>query len=134
MFKRLIILVVVVFAAIPALAQTAPDPISAALQDLSNRVNRTVTLTQVTEWNYQQSVYPSPALGCPQPGIAYTDVLTSGFQFIITYEGTVYDYRVSDDKSIVVLCGTALAPSAAPPCPPQNDPAFITPRLSKGTQ
>ena len=134
MFKRLFILVVIVFAAVPALAQTAPDPINAALQDLSNRVNRTVTLTQVSEWNYQQSVYPSPALGCPQPGIAYTDVLTSGFQFIITYEGTVYDYRVSDDKSIVVLCGTAPAPASVPPCPPPNDSAFLTPRLTKGVQ
>jgi WD40 repeat protein len=135
MFKRLFILLWVMFAAIPALAQTTPpDPINAALVDLSNRVGRTVTLTQVSEWNYQQSVYPSPALGCPQPGIAYTDVLTSGFQFIITYDGTVYDYRVSDDKSIVVLCGTAPAPASVPPCPPADDPAFIAPRLTKGVK
>jgi WD40 repeat protein len=134
MFKRLIMLLMVVFAAVPVLAQNVPDPINAALLDLSNRVNRTVTLSQVSEWNYQQSVYPSPALGCPQPGISYTDVLTSGFQFIITYDGTVYDYRVSDDKSIVVLCGTAPAPSSVPPCPPSNDPAFLAPRLSKGIQ
>ncbi len=134
MFNRLLILLAVVCAAVPALAQNAPDPISAALEDLSNRVNRTVTLSQVAEWNYQQSAYPSPALGCPQPGIAYTDVLTNGFQFIITYAGTVYDYRVSDDKSIVVLCGTAPAPATVPPCPPPNDPDFLTPRLSKGIQ
>ena len=94
MFKRFVILIWAIIAVVPALAQNVPDPINAALLDLSNRVNRNVTLTQVTEWNYQQSVYPSPALGCPQPGIAYTDVLTSGYQFIITYEQTVYDYRV----------------------------------------
>ncbi len=134
MFKRLFILFMVIFAAVPALAQNPPDPINAALEDLSNRVNRTVTLSQVAEWNYQQSVYPSPALGCPQPGIAYADVLTSGFQFIITYAGTVYDYRVSDDKSIVVLCGTAPAPATVPPCPPANDADFLPPRLSKGIQ
>ena len=134
MFNRLFILFAVMFAVVPALAQSAPDPINAALQDLSNRVNRTVTLSQVAEWNYQQSVYRSPALGCPQPGIAYPDVLTSGFQFIITYAGTVYDYRVSDDKSIVVLCGTAPAPATVPPCPPANDAAFLPPRLSKGIQ
>ncbi len=134
MFKRLIIVVLVMFAAVPALAQSAPDPINSALADLSNRLGRTVTLTQVTEWNFQQSVYPSPALGCPQPGVSYSDVLTGGFQFIITYDGTVYDYRVSDDKSIVVLCGTAPAPASVPPCPPPNDSAFITPRLTKGVQ
>ncbi|MBI1281963.1 MAG: SH3 domain-containing protein [Anaerolineaceae bacterium] len=134
MFKRLVIVLGIVFSAIPALAQSPPDPINAALEDLSNRVNRTVTLSQVAEWNYQQSVYPSPALGCPQPGIAYADVLTGGFQFIITYAGTVYDYRVSDDKSIVVLCGTAPAPASIPPCPPPNDANFLAPRLSKGIQ
>ncbi len=134
MFKCLFILITLMFTALPTLAQTVPDPISAALEDLSNRVNRTVTLSQVAEWNYQQSVYRSPALGCPQPGIAYPDVLTSGFQFIITYAGTVYDYRVSDDKSIVVLCGTAPAPATVPPCPPANDADFLAPRLSKGIQ
>ncbi len=134
MVKRLFIVLAIIILAVPALAQTAPDPINAALQDLSNRANRTVTLSQVAEWNYQQSVYPSPALGCPQPGIAYADVLTSGFQFIITYAGTVYDYRVSDDKSIVVLCGTAPAPATVPPCPPPNDADFLPPRLSKGIQ
>ncbi len=134
MFKRIFIVFLVMFASVPALAQPAPDPINSALADLSNRLGRTVTLTQVTEWNFQQSVYPSPALGCPQPGISYTDVLTGGFQFIITYDGTVYDYRVSDDKSIVVLCGTAPAPASVPPCPPPNDSAFITPRLTKGVQ
>jgi hypothetical protein len=134
MFKRLFILFWVAFAVVPALAQTVPDPINAALQDLSNRVNRNVTLAQVTEWNFQQSVYPSPALGCPQPGFAYTDVVMTGYQFIITYEQTVYDYRVSDDKSIVVLCGTAPAPASVPPCPPPNDSAFLTPRLGKGVK
>ncbi len=134
MVKRLLILLAVLCVALPTMAQSAPDPINAALTDLSNRVNRTVSLSQVSEWNYQQSVYPSPALGCPQPGVAYADVLTGGFQFIITFNGTVYDYRVSDDKSIVILCGTAPAPETVPPCPPPNDPAFLTPRLSKSIQ
>lgn len=134
MVKRLLILLAVLWVTLPTLAQSAPDPINAALEDLSNRVNRTVNLSQVSEWNYQQSVYPSPALGCPQPGVAYADVLTGGFQFIITYNGTVYDYRVSDDKSIVILCGTAPAPETVPPCPPPNDAAFLAPRLSKGIQ
>lgn len=134
MFKRFFILLVVMFMVVPALAQNTPDPINAALQDLSTRLNRTVTLAQVVEWNYQQSNYPSTALGCPQAGVAYADVQTSGFQFIITYDGTVYDYRVSNDKSIIVLCGTAVAPASVPPCPPPNDPAFLTPRLTKGVQ
>ncbi len=134
MLKRLFILTTILLLGVPVWAQNAPEPINAALADLSTRANRNVTLAQVDKWNYQQSVYPSPALGCPQPGVAYADVITSGFQFIITYAGTIYDYRVSDDQSIVILCGTALAPVAAPPCPPPDDTAFLTPRLTKGVQ
>ncbi|MCA0458087.1 MAG: SH3 domain-containing protein [Chloroflexi bacterium] len=134
MVNYLIIIVMALFAVVPVMAQNAPDQIEAALEDLSTLVNRTVTLTQVDSWNYQQTVYASPALGCPQQGIAYADVQTSGFQFIITYGGTVYDYRVSEDGSIVVLCGTAPAPVTVPPCPPPDDPDFLPPRLSKDAE
>lgn len=132
MIKALLIGAVSFLLTIPVLAQNAPDQINAALNDLSTRVNRAVTLAQIDEWNYQQTVYASPALGCPQQGVAYTDVQTSGFQFIITYADNVYDYRVSEDQSIVVLCGTAPAPVSVPPCPPPDDTAFLAPRLSKG--
>lgn len=134
MVKYLIIVVFALLAVIPVAAQNAPDQINEALEDLSTLVNRTVTLTQVDSWNYQQTVYASPALGCPQQGISYADVQTSGFQFIITYAGTVYDYRVSEDGSIVVLCGTAPAPVTVPPCPPPDDPDFLPPRLSKDAE
>ncbi len=132
MIKYLIILAAAVLVVMPVMAQSAPDQINVALEDLSTLTNRTVTLTQVEAWNYQQTVYASPALGCPQQGVSYADVQTSGFQFIITYGGTVYDYRVSEDESIVVLCGTAPAPVTVPPCPPPDDPDFLAPRLSKG--
>ena len=134
MVKRLIVIVIALLAVVPVTAQNAPDQISAALEDLSTVVNRTVTLTLVDSWNYQQTVYASPALGCPQQGMSYADVQTSGFQFIITYSGTVYDYRVSEDESIVVLCGTAPAPVTVPPCPPPGDAEFLPPRLSKDSE
>lgn len=134
MVKYLMIVFAALSIMMPVMAQTAPDQIEVALNDLGERTNRTITLTQVEAWNYQQTVYASPALGCPQQGVAYADVQTSGFQFIITYGGTVYDYRVSEDESIVVLCGTAPAPVTVPPCPPPDDPDFLAPRLSKGME
>lgn len=134
MLKHLLILVAALLIVTPVMAQSAPDQINAALDDLSTLTNRMITLAQVEAWNYQQTVYASPALGCPQSGVSYADVQTSGFQFIITYGGTVYDYRVSEDESIVVLCGTAPAPVTVPPCPPPDDAAFLAPRLSKGME
>lgn len=119
---------------VSTLAQDTPAPLNAALADLSARVGRTVSLSEVEKWTFLQSSYPSPALGCPQPGVSYIDVVTGGFQFIITFAGTEYDYRVSNDQSIVILCGTAPAPASTPVCPPPDDPAYLLPRLSIGAQ
>lgn len=137
MLKRLLLSLtslVILLSLVPALAQDVPQPINAALADLSNRVGRSVGLLDIEKWSYVQSNYPSPALGCPQSGVAYADVITGGFQFLITYAGSDYDYRVSNDQSIVLLCGTTAAPPATPACPPPDDPAFLAPRLSIGVQ
>lgn len=115
-------------------AQQAPDPINAALADLSTRVGKTVTLGDLDNWSYEQETYPNAALGCPKPGVAYADVLTGGFQFTLIYAGVSYDYRVSSDKRIVTLCGNVEVTPSAPLCPPPGDAGFLAPRLTKGVQ
>lgn len=137
MLKRLLLSLtslVITMSVVFGLAQDVPQSINAALSDLSNREGRSVGLLDIEKWTYVQSNYPSPALGCPQPGVAYADVITSGFQFILTYNGSDYDYRVSNDQSIVILCGTSAAPLATPACPPADDTGFLLPRLSISVQ
>jgi hypothetical protein len=34
------------------------------------------------------------SLGCPEPGMAYTQALVEGFRVILAADGTTYDYRV----------------------------------------
>lgn len=137
MLKRLLLslaALVTTLSLFPAFAQDVPQPIFAALNDLSGRVGRNVGLLDIEKWSYVQSNYPSPALGCPQSGVAYADVITGGFQFIITYADNDYDYRVANDQSIVILCGTSGAPPATPVCPPADDPGFLPARLSISVQ
>jgi uncharacterized protein YraI len=122
MFKRLkplVVLLVIVFAfGATAFAQQeeAPLVIERALEALSERVGQPVTLGNLTEYRWVGEIYPDTSLGCPQPGETYAQVTTSGFQFLLTFQGVTYDYRVSADGEIVIFCeadGVA-APDAVP--------------------
>lgn len=134
MFRKAVFTLTLLGFLIPFLARAqAPEAINAALTDLSTRVGRPVTLTDLGNWTFDgPQQFPNAALGCPQPGVAYADVITVGFQFTINYAGTAYDYRVSTDQRIVILCGTTAAPDPANLCPPANDPDYLPPRLTIG--
>lgn len=66
----------------------------------SNRVVR----TRHTQW-------PNGALGCPIPGMVYTQAPVDGYQIVLEHEGREYDFR-SKGEAYVMLC---LAPSDLPP-------------------
>jgi uncharacterized protein YraI len=102
-----------------AYAQDAPPVVvEQALADLSTRVGHTVTLADIWQWRWVGDVYPDTSLGCPQPGEQYAQVMTNGFQFMLTYQNTTYDYRVSVDGTIVILCETFAAGTAPQPAVP----------------
>ena len=127
-----------------ALAQDEPpDVIDRALADLSERLGAPVTLAQFAIWNWAEAYYPDTSLGCPAPDAMYAQVQTRAYRFILTtYDNAVYDYRVSADGNIVVLCQegqpapvepTATpAPGAPAPCDPATDPAYLAPRVAVG--
>ena len=87
-----------------ALAQTSPSQLEFALQALSNQVGQPITVEDLDGWQWSQTNYPDSSLGCPQPGEVYTQVVTSGYQFLLVYQGQTYDYRVSEDGNTVILC------------------------------
>jgi hypothetical protein len=126
--SRLAILVMglaFLLAAAGAWAQGAPEQINAALTDLSARVGTTVTLNSLSNWSWEQVSYPDASLGCPQPGQTYAQVQTLGYRFELTYNLVLYDYRVSADQTLVILCSeTPLTPTPGPrtPLPPTLTP------------
>src|SRR5262249_20932385 len=72
-------------------------------------------LSSFASWNWSQEVYPDASLGCPQPGQAYAQQQTLGYQFtFVTYDGITYDYRVSGDQTIVILCSPTTVPVGQP--------------------
>ncbi len=129
MLRRLcLVLAAVVLFCLPLIthAQTTPQQVNDALADLSAKLGRSLTLANMGSWSYEQSVYPDTSLGCPLAGQTYTQVQTSGYRVLFTYQGTTYDYRVSADRKILFLCSPNLGSNVpATPVPTTSAPQNV---------
>jgi hypothetical protein len=72
-----------------------------AKEDLARRLalsgwEISVSSVQAVEW-------PDASLGCPQPGMAYAQVITPGFLIVLEAAGQTYEYH-SDASHFVILC------------------------------
>lgn len=82
----------------------APTEVSTAqwdaiLADLAHRGvegEPEVVSAQAVSW-------PNGALGCPKPGMSYTQAVVDGAQVVVSVEGTTYDYRFGRSDA-PVLC------------------------------
>lgn len=150
MKKHFLLTIMMLFAlGAPIMAQGAPDQINSALSNLSSRIGRTISLSDLDNWSWAQELYPDTSLGCPETGMVYAQVQTVGYRFELTYAGVIYDYRVSGDSTIVILCASrdvaadeASVPTAPtddytnPLCPPPNEgePRYMRTRVAVNTQ
>jgi hypothetical protein len=75
--------------------------IDKAIADLAQRLS--IPVTQITFLESTSVVWPDASLGCPQPGIVYTQELTSGFLIHLEAGGKVYEYH-ADSNEQVILC------------------------------
>jgi len=68
----------------------------------------TVDLARAVTW-------PDGSLGCPRPGVVYTQALVPGYQVVLALDASRYDYRV-DTHGAPVLCEPRFPhlPSASP--------------------
>jgi hypothetical protein len=55
-----------------------------------------ITVESVTEVDWRNS-----SLGCPKPGMAYLDVITSGHKVTLSANGQVYNVHEADNKAFV---------------------------------
>lgn len=120
MFKasRVLVLTLIALLLLPiaALAQTPPDALAAALADLGQRAGRTITLDDLSDWQWSRATYPDTGLGCPQPGQDVAQTQTEGYRILLTYNGAVFDYRAPVAGGAVFLCS---GPEQVPPPPAQ---------------
>jgi hypothetical protein len=133
-FWKMLFTLFVLYPLLTVQAQGAPDAINAAVQDLNSRVGQTLTLAQLDNWRWEQQLFGDASLGCPQAGQTYAQVQTAGYIFTLVYRGTTYDYRVSTDQTIVILCQTlgAGAPTPTPdPATQYSNPLCPAPEVGK---
>jgi hypothetical protein len=62
-----------------------------AQQDLAKRLD--IPVEAIEFLTFEDVVWPDGSLGCPMPGMAYTQVLVEGYRILLQYEGQVYAYH-----------------------------------------
>jgi hypothetical protein len=78
----------------------------AALLDeiVADAVDRTgVSPGAIVVVRAQAITWPDGSLGCPQPGVVYTQALIDGYWVELDADGTLLDYRVGRND-VVTLC------------------------------
>ncbi len=69
-----------------------PNPIiEPIVLDAATRLG--VDPSEVTIVDAHAETWPDGSLGCPQPGMMYTQALVEGYQVIVEANGTQLDYR-----------------------------------------
>ena len=96
-------------AALPSGVPTEAVPAAtAAVQSLAQRLG--IPAAQITVAAVTAHEWPTPALGCPQGGRAYAQVITPGYVVLLATGGASYEYHVD-------LAGHAVSCAGGTPGP-----------------
>jgi hypothetical protein len=76
-----------------AIGEVPGEKIAAAVADLAQRIGVdaaaiTVVSAEAVEWS-------DGSLGCPQPGMAYLQVITPGYRLVLAANGQQYNYHAA---------------------------------------
>jgi hypothetical protein len=86
-------------------------PVVAAKADLAERLG--VDETQITVISAESVDWPNSALGCPEPGRAYSQAITPGYRIVLAVDGATYAYHASRNGS-PFLCAEAGSAGSSP--------------------
>jgi len=100
--------------------QPFPTPSDPALQgliqktreDLAQRLS--ILITQISLVEATEVEWSDTSLGCPQPDMAYLEVITPGYRILLQADTTVYEYHSNKD-AYFVYCENPGLPSLPKP-------------------
>ena len=72
-----------------------------ARADLAHRLN--IPESEISVLEARDVVWPDSSMGCPQPGMLYTEVLTPGYLILLEANGQKYEYHAGKSSDIF-LC------------------------------
>jgi hypothetical protein len=96
----------------PTPTPATPDAALFAIFDLAGRLG--VSANDLTLISFEEALWPSTALGCPEPGFFYAPAQTAGWDLRIAHGGDVFEYHTDDSGSGIANCtanGEAIASS-----------------------
>ena len=78
--------------------------LKSAITDLENRMGESLSMLHIVR--AEQVTWSDSSLGCPEPGMLYAQVLTTGIWLVLSQREQEFDYRVTDDNG-AQLCTQA---------------------------
>jgi len=81
-----------------------------AKADLARRAE--IPVSEISVISVEAVDWPDTSLGCPEPGMAYAQVITPGYLIVLEAKGQTFEYH-SDEGRFMVLCavqGTRTVP------------------------
>jgi len=94
----------------PAPSTPAQGPVEQAKTDLAGRLG--IGVGEVTLVSAEEVTWSDGSLGCPQPGMRYTQVLTNGSRIVLEAAGKQYSYH-SGGRRTPFLCTNPQPPLAS---------------------
>ena len=86
--------------------------IEKAKADLAQRLF--IPASQINTREIRKVLWPDDSLGCPQPGMTYTQTLVQGYLIILESTGKEFEYH-ADLRDYVFYCENPTPPFQAPP-------------------
>ena len=71
-----------------------------------------VVSTEAVTWN-------DGSLGCPQPGMAYIQMLIEGYKIVLSYEGNLYNYHTNTSAAFLCEAAPITGPNTRPQLTPE---------------
>jgi hypothetical protein len=69
-----------------------------AKSDLSKRTG--VPVAKISVVSSEAVEWPNSALGCPEPGMVYAQVITPGRKVVLNAGGKTYEYHTGDGRAV----------------------------------
>lgn len=59
---------------------------------------------EITVLTFTEETWASTALGCPEPGRSYAQIVTSGYEVLMLVQGELVIYHVDQSGAAIVEC------------------------------
>src|SRR5918999_697742 len=96
----------------PVTGEAPEDVLSPIIDDVAERTGAEPAEIEVLR--SQSITWNDGSLGCPKPGMVYTQALVDGYWVVLSYQGQEFDYRVNEHEAFF-LCEKPTLPGLGVP-------------------